>query len=177
MLVYVFSLFQVLGLLSSVHAILNTRTPQGAIAWAVSLNTFAVVAVPAYWVFGRDKFHGYVKSWRDASLSIDDELNSVQAQFAQYAVTDPKRVPELTAVRELADTTFVHSNAAELLIDGEATYDSIYAGIERAESYVLFQFYIIRDDDLSRELGRILADKARRPSSTNSTCRIRLSRS
>ena len=40
--------FHVVGFLSSVHAVMSTRTPQGAIAWAVSLNTFPYVAVPAY---------------------------------------------------------------------------------------------------------------------------------
>lgn len=161
MLVYVFSLFQILGLVSSVHAILNTRTSQGAIAWAVSLNTVAVVAVPAYWVFGRSKFHGYVKSWRDASLSIDEDLKRLQNQFAQYVVTDPALIPELRAVRKLADTGFVRGNAAELLIDGDATYNSIYAGIEQAESYVLFQFYIIRPDRTGNRFRDLLIRKAK----------------
>ena len=40
-----------LGALTSIHAILGVRTSQGAIAWVVSLNTFPYVAVPAYWVF------------------------------------------------------------------------------------------------------------------------------
>ena len=52
--------FHLLGALTSIHAILGVRTSQGAIAWAVSLNTFPYVAVPAYWVFGRSNFEGYV---------------------------------------------------------------------------------------------------------------------
>ncbi|MCU0305784.1 MAG: hypothetical protein MUC56_17165, partial [Thermoanaerobaculales bacterium] len=32
-------LFHVLGLLSSMHAVINSRSAQGAIAWGVSLNT------------------------------------------------------------------------------------------------------------------------------------------
>ena len=46
----------ILGAISSIHAIMSTRTAQGAVAWAVSLNTFPYVAVPAYWVLGRNKF-------------------------------------------------------------------------------------------------------------------------
>lgn len=41
-------LFHVLGAISPVHAIMSTRTAQGAVAWVVSLNTFPYVAVPAY---------------------------------------------------------------------------------------------------------------------------------
>lgn len=161
MLVYVFALFQILGLVSSIHAVLNTRTAQGAIAWAVSLNTVAVVAVPAYWVFGRSKFHGYVSTWRDASLSIDDELTKIHKQFVPFIVKNPEFLPELRAVRALADTGFVSGNKAELLVDGDATFDSIYAGIEQAESYVLFQFYIIRADDVGNRFKELLIHKAR----------------
>ena len=160
MLVYLIALFQILGLISSVHAILTTRTSQGAIAWVVSLNTVAVVAVPAYWVFGRSKFHGYENAWRDASLSIDDELQSIRQSFDQFIVENPALLPELRAVKELAGTGFVSGNAAELLVDGQATYDSIYAGIEQAESYVLFQFYIIRADHTGNRFKELLIRKA-----------------
>ena len=56
--------FHVLGFLSSIHAIMSTRTEQGAVAWAVALNTFPYVAVPAYWVLGRSRFQGYVTARR-----------------------------------------------------------------------------------------------------------------
>jgi len=43
-----FIIFHTPGLISSVHAILRTRTPQGAIAWVVSLNAMPVLAVQQY---------------------------------------------------------------------------------------------------------------------------------
>lgn len=33
-----------LGRLSSFHALMGTRTPQGAVAWIVSLNTFPLIS-------------------------------------------------------------------------------------------------------------------------------------
>ena len=62
----------VLGLLSSVHAVMSTRTAQGAIAWSVSLNAFPYLAVPAYWVLGRNKFQGYVTQRRHGTRSLTD---------------------------------------------------------------------------------------------------------
>lgn len=161
MLVALLALFQILGLISSIHAVLNTRTPQGAIAWAVSLNTFAIVAVPAYWVFGRSKFHGYVIAWRDASLSIEDDLERIRGKFDEFMVVNPALIPEIRAVRELADTQFLTGNTVDLLIDGQATYDSIEAGISQAESYILFQFYIIRADQTGNRFKDLLVRKAR----------------
>ena len=64
MIVVIIVVFHVLGLVSSIHAIMTTRTEQGAIAWAVSLNTFPYLAVPAYWVLGRSRFQGYVTARR-----------------------------------------------------------------------------------------------------------------
>ncbi len=94
MLVFIFALFQIMGLFSSVHAILQTRTPQGAIAWAVSLNALPIIAVPAYWVFGRSKFNGYVNAWRDASLPIEDDLKEIRRKFEPYLVESSSVSPE-----------------------------------------------------------------------------------
>ncbi|MCB1130779.1 MAG: hypothetical protein KDN05_06585, partial [Verrucomicrobiae bacterium] len=49
-----------LGAATSVQAVMETRTAQGAVAWAISLNAMPFVALPAYWVFGRSDFNGYV---------------------------------------------------------------------------------------------------------------------
>ena len=73
MIVYVvLGIFQILGLVSAVHAVMSTRTPQGAIAWTVTLVTFPYVAVPAYWVFGRNKFQGYVRARQEDIVEISD---------------------------------------------------------------------------------------------------------
>ncbi len=58
------------GFLSSIDAVMSTRTSQGAIAWAVSLNTFPYLAVPAYWVLGRSRFEGYVDARQDGDHEI-----------------------------------------------------------------------------------------------------------
>jgi cardiolipin synthase len=160
MLVSAFILFQIIGLLSSVHAILQTRTPQGAIAWVISLNTLPVIAVPAYWVFGRSKFNGYVNAWRDASLPIEDDLQEIRKQMEPFAVDNAANYPEYEAVKKLSDAQFINGNAVQLLIDGEASYESLHAGIEEAESYVLFQFYIIRADDSGNRFKQQLIRKA-----------------
>lgn len=60
----VVALFYVLGVVSAIEAVMGARTSQGSIAWAVSLVSLPMVAVPAYWVLGRSKFHGYVTARR-----------------------------------------------------------------------------------------------------------------
>ena len=52
-------LVELLGILAADHAIMNARTSQGAIAWAISLITFPWLALILYAVLGRNKFKGY----------------------------------------------------------------------------------------------------------------------
>ena len=55
-------LVHVLGFLSAILALLSSRTSQGAVAWIISLMTLPYVAVPAFWIFGRPRFYGYVSA-------------------------------------------------------------------------------------------------------------------
>jgi cardiolipin synthase A/B len=150
-----------LGALTSIHAILGVRTSQGAIAWAVSLNTFPYLAVPAYWVFGRSSFEGYVLL-RQAS---DHELTERQKEIARdvRAFRPPPEEEPASArlLEKLALMPATRGNHAELLIDGKATFDAIFAAIAEAKEYVLVQFYILRDDGLGRRLKDALIAKAR----------------
>jgi len=154
-------LFQVMGLISSIHAILQTRTPQGAIAWVVSLNALPIIAVPAYWVLGRSKFNGYVTTHQVTSAEIQDEIDQFSRELHPYKVEAPRTFPEYEAVKKLAKYQFLRGNKVELLVDGQETYNSIAAGIEAAEAYVLFQFYILRSDGIGNRFKDQLIRKAK----------------
>lgn len=52
-------------------------------------------------------------------------------------------------------------NDADILIDGDETFASIFEGIKKAKSYVLVQFYIIRDDEVGKELKDLLIERSR----------------
>jgi len=153
--------FHVLGFLSSIDAVMSTRTSQGAIAWAVVLNTFPYVAVPAYWILGRSKFHGYVTARQQGHFEIRGLTEQVKTYEEQFVSGASAESPATRAAERLAEIPTLTQNNAELLIDGEATFASIFAGIESARDYVLVQFFIVKDDGLGRELQARLIAKAR----------------
>ena len=68
----VVALIHTCGVLSAVHAVAGVRTPQGAIAWAISLLTFPYIALPLYWILGRNRFHGYVETLQRGALEQAD---------------------------------------------------------------------------------------------------------
>jgi len=149
-----------LGLSSAVHAILRTRTSQGAIAWVVCLLLIPVLAVPAYWVFGRSRFHGYVNAWQDMSDQMQEQLDEMLLEFGPYRVEAPETLPEYAAIKKMSHFRFVRGNATELLVDGEETFASIENGIEAAQDYILFQFYILRSDKVGSRFKKQLIRKA-----------------
>src|SRR3954470_21220367 len=69
------------GALTSIRAILDVRTSQGAIAWAVSLNTFPYAAVPAYWIFGRSDFQGYVVMRRANKRELTERQQQISREM------------------------------------------------------------------------------------------------
>ena len=152
------SFFYVLGIISAVHAVMYVRTSQGAIAWTLSLLTFPVLSVPAYWVFGRRKFAGYVQAHKTSSDVTEKIPEKLKETLAPYISDYSDTHPEVHAAELLARVELMRGNDCDLLIDGEATFKSIFSGIDAAEDYVLVQFYIVHDDGLGKALqSRLIA--------------------
>ncbi len=155
------TLLELVGILSAAHAVMNVRTPQGTIAWAVSLVAAPFLAVPAYWVFGRNKFKGYVRARQHKLERLGDTIRQANDQLAACSTVSEANPGAVAAAEQLARVPFTGGNRVDLLIDGDATFSSIFEGIRAARDYVLVQFYIVRDDELGRRLASELAGKAR----------------
>ncbi|UCE90416.1 MAG: cardiolipin synthase [Pseudomonadota bacterium] len=148
------------GIAASVHAVMNVRTSQGAVAWAISLITFPFLAVPLYVVFGSRKFYGYVDARREGDLEIQHIAMSVSEKYGPvYRASFEGESLRYDAFERLAKMPFTRANDAELLVDGAETFGAIFRGIDSATDYVLVQFYIVRNDGLGRELKNRLLRK------------------
>jgi cardiolipin synthase len=154
-------LAQIGGFLTSIRAIMEVRTAQGAIAWAISLNTFPVVALPAYWVFGRNRFSGYVDARRAEVVQTEPLARQLLDDLTRFGLKDGDRSEGARLLERLARLPFTVGNTGRLLVDGDRTFAAIFEGIASAREYVLVQFYILRDDDLGQRLQQALIAKAR----------------
>jgi cardiolipin synthase len=153
---------EVLGVLTAIHAIMSTRTPQGTIAWIFPLVLFPFVTLPLYWIFGRDKFSGYIVARRQDDSAIGHIIDEMEKREEQFRARLDEEAIDYHALESLATLPFTTSNAIELLVDGQATFDAIFDGIERAEKYILVQFFIVKNDELGGELKRRLIEAAKR---------------
>src|SRR5258706_78998 len=151
---------QLLGIVSAIRAVMDARTPQGAIAWAVALVAFPFVALPLFWVFGKRKFEGYVIVRRDAlSTSNPIVAQAYQALIDRNLLVTSDHTRQLPFER-LAKMPFTTGNDSEFLIDGEPTNPSIFDAIATARDYHLIQFYILREDGVGRRLQERMLERA-----------------
>lgn len=152
------AVFYAASVLFAFRAAITARTAQGAVGWVVFLLALPFVAVPAYLFLGHHRLHGYIVSRREARQVVE-----AVRDFAARNAPDPERTRiNLAPFEYCANLPAIRGNGAELLIDGEAAFAAMFAAIDAARSYVLVQFYIIRNDALGRAFqDRLIAAAAR----------------
>jgi cardiolipin synthase A/B len=168
------AIIHLFGLVAACHAILNTRTSQGAIAWAVSLATMPYLTLIPYLFLGRSKFEGYAdaRRLRNETLRTRAQLpdwvraRSMGRQSADATVDSLEGIDALPAdalsmrvirtFSHLGGMPLVPGNTVRTLVNGEATFSAIFDAIEQARRYVIVQFFIVRADALGDMLKDVL---------------------
>jgi cardiolipin synthase len=151
----------VVGALGAIHAVMTARTAQGATAWALCLVFMPYLALPAYALFGRGKFVGYVKARRAGDSQIDHLARALEKRTRVFRNREDEVDPMYFGLEQLAKMPFTSHNDGRLLINGPEAFEAMYAGIESARDYIIVQFYIIQDDHVGREFKARLERKAR----------------
>ncbi|HZZ09536.1 MAG TPA: cardiolipin synthase [Paraburkholderia sp.] len=157
------ALAHILGVIAACHAILNTRTSQGAIAWAVSLVAMPYLTLVPYLFLGRSKFAGYADARR-----VENELLRTRAHPPEWdAQASSAGLPTqqlgarlVHSLTRLGGMPFLPGNSVRTLVNGAATFEAIFEAIEGARRYVIVQFFIVRDDALGELLKDALIAKA-----------------
>jgi cardiolipin synthase len=94
------------GIAAAVHAAMTARTSQGAIAWALCLVFVPYVALPAYAMFGRGKFAGYVRARRAGDSQIDHLARAMEKKMRVFRNRDDDVDPNYRALEQLARMPF-----------------------------------------------------------------------
>lgn len=160
-LTVLYILLEIAAIIAALEAVLTSRTSQGAIAWSIFLVMFPFVGLPLYLMVGGRKFSGYIDARRSGNEPLHQLVDKIRKTFpASMLATFKKDEQEHEVLTKLARMPFLANNKCRLLVNGEETFDAIFSALERAEEYILIQFYIIKDDELGRELQQRLIKKA-----------------
>ena len=139
----------------AISEIFRSRTSQGSIAWIITLLVLPFPMTLIYAVFGLKAFDDY------AAVQTHSGRVLRKVRAAKTKILDQPATDEFPVLANVSQLPFLSGNDVELLIDGTATFDSIFEGISRAEKALLVQFYIIHDDQLGREFADRLIERAK----------------
>jgi cardiolipin synthase len=143
-----------LALFFAISEIFRSRTSQGSIAWILSLLILPFPVTFLYAVFGLKLFDDY------AAVQTHSGRVLRKVRAAKTKILDQPATAEWPVLANVSQLPFLTGNDVELLIDGEATFKSIFDGISAAKEVLLIQFYIIKDDELGREFAERLIERA-----------------
>ncbi|MFC4482760.1 MULTISPECIES: cardiolipin synthase [Cupriavidus] len=156
--------FHIVGVMAALHAVMTVRTAPGAIAWAGSLVMMPYFALIPYLIFGRSTFAGYVNARRfnnDRLREIRRGMTASEREALSACVVTAPAQACMRALPGLTGMPCLANNDVRLLINGQQTFEAIFAAIDAATQVVLVQFFIVHDDELGRELQRRLCERAR----------------
>ena len=146
-------LLHLLGIFAAMHAVMYTRTPQGAIGWALGLLLLPYVTLLPYLYLGSSRFLGYRTGRRRRPAPLSPPSTD------GHAAIDPG-CARFAALSALQGQPFRGGHRLRLLIDGDAAFDAMLSAMAAAESCLLVQFFIIHDDGLGRRLQQVLLQRA-----------------
>src|SRR5690606_36858456 len=126
---------------------------------SISLFTFLYLTLPLYWVCG---------IWQQTT-SIDvkairsSEVQRFLEAFRKQALT--KKSPDddhtrLALFEKLGDLAITSDNQIKLLIDGDQTFSEILQAIGLAKKHILFEFFIVSDDEFGRTVKEALIERS-----------------
>ncbi|MET3652868.1 cardiolipin synthase [Dyella japonica] len=145
------------GVLAAMHAVMNTRTPQGAFAWALGLVLLPYITLIPYLYLGRSHFHGYV----DLHRARRDQMHALADEQLSNGSSSPDVNERYGEIAQMLGAHFHEGQRLQLLVNGEATFEAIFSAIDAAQRCVLVQFFIFHDDMLGKRMQQALIDRVR----------------
>lgn len=137
----------------------QNRNPVKALAWITVMLLLPVIGILLYMVVGQSLHNTRMLSRRKRRQLNLSERNEPSRGNAPRLSAENSRLVRL--VDSLVGTHFYTENCVEYYHWGKPFFDALFADLRRAWNYINFQFYIISDDRIGRQLSEILIERAR----------------
>ncbi|PWK13148.1 cardiolipin synthetase 2 [Tumebacillus permanentifrigoris] len=144
---------------------LENRNPEKTVAWLIILMVLPVIGFLLYLVFGRNArkrklFHH--KHIEDSALKqlIDEQTQKLtEAELLQGGADRQHRLVRL--LLKCAYAPLTTNNHVKVLTDGPSKFEELFHALERAKHHIHFEYYIFKNDEIGRDIQRLLISKAR----------------
>ena len=157
--VILFTLWQVIAVLTIVHVVLDNRQPAKTMAWALVIYFVPIVGVGFYLFFGiNTRKERYVSERNMNQLTKRSMLEFVEQQNLRL----PERHKPLIDlfINQNLSLPF-KDNKVDLYTDGYQFFTALLQEISKAKNHIHLDMYIFADDALGCLVADALIDKAR----------------
>ena len=145
---------------------LEKRRPTAAFAWCLLIVLVPIIGFIIYIFLGR---HFYGKKLFDRKSLADSALDRYTRQDLEHASTHREQWHEGCCGFERCAVSLLKTDRAVLTVnnnvtvyrDGYEKFEALKDAIRSAKHHVHIEYFIIRDDELGREIVSVLAEKAK----------------
>lgn len=149
-----------------INLLISGARPTKTMAWLLVVVVLPVVGILLYLILGvnRRKYKFYkIKEAQKVKKYLSRKDGFYQDHFTDQALLPESRdiyrkVPELIS-RNCRFLPYP-DNQATLLRNGPATFDAIFAAMEKAEKFIHIQYYIFEEGELTERMMKIFREKA-----------------
>ncbi|MDF1862706.1 MAG: cardiolipin synthase [Verrucomicrobiales bacterium] len=154
--------WEILAVATIISVVMRARSAAGAWGWSMAMLAFPFIAVPLYWILGRQQFNGYIEKLATAQENNERIFHELAETLdPHFAKLEGENLRYGGVLERLSERRWTEGNEVCLLFDGKFIFDSIFKAMEKAEEYILVQFFIVKDDKLGERLRSLLLEKAK----------------
>ncbi|MDK8183594.1 cardiolipin synthase [Paenibacillus sp. UMB4589-SE434] len=171
--------WSVYGIMATIVVVvlMENRSPQTTLSWLFVLFSYPTLGIILYLLFGRNSrkrkhVQTYINIAKQARLDagVDTEVKKAASLIhMDHIGTQTPEKPELVShsevvadrIRLIGGDNCVGGSSADLLTNGDETFNAIRTAIAEAAHHIHVQYYIYRSDRLGTELRDLLIEKAK----------------
>ena len=146
---------------------LERRDPSSTWAWILILFFIPILGFGIYLLFGRKLRKKTLFRWEGKNQIgidklIDFQMEAIEDSSFDFRLDDASNFKELIIMHlHNNHAVLTQDNKVDIFVDGRKKFDALLEDIENAKNHIHIQYYILRLDNLGKEIYQALVAKAK----------------
>lgn len=156
----------ILVLVVSLLVFMERRNPYKTMAWLIVINVFPLVGIFIYLFLGQKLRRRrlikskYINEMKELEKIVNRQIECLNEGCDLEGEQWDNKRRLIKLLLNNANSPFTRYNQAGVLSNGQEAFKVIFNELEKAQSHIHLEYYIIRDDHVGRRLKEVLIRKA-----------------
>ncbi|MBN1822096.1 MAG: cardiolipin synthase [Prolixibacteraceae bacterium] len=161
------AIFLLTSIAIAVIIVLEKRSPFKTAAWILVLVLIPVLGLIFYLFFGQDYRKRKIFSRKGLfelgklRILISKQLRQINKKNFNFHQVPEGNEKLISLLLKNSNALLTTGNKAKILNNADATFNEIFASIEKAKHHIHLEYYIIENDEIGNRLKQLLIKKRR----------------